>query len=235
MTYFNDAKLIEQNKEVNNLKATAYYPIIMALVIKDFSESEISDIHTAIECLIVRNFTVSGKSANRSEKNFAGIAQKIAQNELTAASAIIESINNLIISDEEFYDNFKIFEVKRSGVIRYLLRKIHNHTNVETRIISDNDTVHIEHIMPKKIGKADEWDIDAEQHEKYLNRFGNLTLLGQEYNRSAINKSFKRKKEIYGDSEIPITVMLKEYVVWTTVEIKNRQEYLAKISLDIWK
>src|SRR5690625_2594507 len=178
MTYLNDDKLIEQNKEVSNLKATAYYPITMALAIKDFSESEISDIHTAIECLIVRNFTVSGKSANRSEKNFAGIAQKIAQNELTTASAIIESINVLIISDEEFYENFKIFEVKRSGVIRYLLRKIHNHTNVETRIISDNDTVHIEHIMPKKIGNADEWDIDPEQHEKYLNRFGNLTLLG---------------------------------------------------------
>lgn len=148
---------------------------------------------------------MSGKTANCSEKNFAGIAQKIAQEELKGASAVIASIQELIISDEEFYENFKRLEVKKGNIIRYLLRKIHNHHNEEIRIIEDNNTVHVEHIMPKKIQTADDWKVDGDQHEIYVNRFGNLTLLGQEYNRSAVNKDFESKKEIYQQSEIPMT------------------------------
>jgi len=235
ITYFKDATLIEQNVEINNLGAKSYYPIIMALVIKEFLETEISTIHTVIESFIVRNFTVAGKTANRSEKNFAGIAQRIAQNELETADEIVEAVNSLIISDEEFYESFKLFEVKRSNTIRYLLRKIHNHSNVETRIISDNDIVHIEHILPKKIRSADDWEIDEHTHEEYLNRFGNVTLLGQEYNRNAVNKDFSTKKEIYQQSEIPMTQALTDYKSWTIRDIDKRQKELANISVEIWK
>jgi len=234
ITYFKDATLIEQNKEINNLGAKSYYPIIMALVLKGFPEDEISAIHTVIESFIVRNFTVAGKTANQSEKNFAGIAQKIAQNELTNMEEIIEAINLLIISEAEFYESFKRFKVKRTNTIRYLLRKIHNHSNVETRIISNNDVVHIEHILPKKIRSADEWNIDDHTHEEYVNRFGNVTLLGQEYNRSAVNKDFASKKETYQQSEIPMTQALTDYKTWIVRDIGNRQKTLAKIALEIW-
>lgn len=234
-TYFNNPYLIEQNKEINNLGASSYYPIIMALVIKEFSENEIIDIHAVIETFIVRNFTVSGKTANRSEKNFTGIAQKIAQGELSSASTIIDSINVLIISDEEFYENFKLFEVKKSNIIRYLLRKIHNHRNVETRIIADNNAIHIEHIMPKTINYTDDWKVDADQHEAYLNRFGNLTLLAQEYNQSAVNKGFEKKKLIYKQSDIPMTKDLTDYRNWCVKDIENRQKQLADMAVEIWK
>jgi len=235
MTYFKEPTLIEQNKEINNLGAQSYYPIIMAIVIKGFSEAEISTIHSVIECFIVRNFTVAGKTANRSEKNFSGIAQKIAQNELKTVDEVVQAINSLIISDEEFYESFKLFEVKRSDVIRYLLRKIHNHSSMETRIIPDNEAVHIEHILPKKIRHVDDWKIDADKHKEYLNRFGNVTLLGQEYNRSAVNKDFESKKEIYQKSEIPMTLDLINYREWTVEDIERRQEGLAKDALEVWK
>jgi len=119
---------------------------------------------------------------------------------LKIADEIIEAVNSLIIRNAEFYESFKLFKVKRTNTIRYLLRKIHKHLNVETRIISNNDVVHIEHILPKKIRTADEWDIDDYTHEEYDNHFGNLTLLGQEYNRSAVNKYFENKIEIYQQS-----------------------------------
>ncbi len=50
--------------------------------------------------------------------------------------------------------------------------------------------------FPKKIN--DEWiNFNDEDHETYLWRLGNLTLLGQEYNNRAKNKGFdKRKKSI---------------------------------------
>lgn len=234
VTFFNSPKLIEQNKEVKNLGAKSYYPIIMALVIRGYSESDILAIHSTIETFIVRNFTVSGKTANRSEKNFAGIAQKIALEEFKDASAVIASIQELIISDEEFHENFKRFEVKKGNIVRYLLRKIHNYQNEETRIIEDNNTVHVEHIMPKKIRTADHWNMDADQHEIYVNRFGNLTLLGQEYNRSAVNKDFESKKAIYRLSEIPMTQDLIAYGGWGLEAIEERQEWLANVPVKIW-
>jgi len=49
--YFKNVGLIEQNKEINNLGAESYYLIIMALVIKGFSEDKISTIHTLTESL----------------------------------------------------------------------------------------------------------------------------------------------------------------------------------------
>lgn len=234
VTYFKNPKLIEQNKEVNNLGAKSYYPIVMALVIKEFSESDILAIHSTIESFIVRNFTVSGKTANRSEKNFSGIAQQIAQEELADASAVIASIQELIISDEEFRVNFERFEVKKGNIIRYLLRKIHNHQNEETRILEDNNAVHVEHIMPKKIRSADDWKVDADQHELYVNRLGNLTLLGQEYNLSAVNKDFESKKEIYQLSEIPMTEDLVAYREWGAEAIEERQKRFADAALEIW-
>lgn len=235
ITYFENPKLIEQNKEVSSLGAKSYYPIMIALVIKGYSESEILRIHSILETFIVRNFTVSGKTANRSEKNFAEIAQKIAREDLKGTSAIIESIHELIITDEEFYDNFKRFGVKKGNVIRYMLRKIHNYQNKETRIIADNNLIHVEHIMPKKLRRADDWKVNPEQHELYVNRLGNLTLLGEEYNRNAVNKDFNSKKDIYDMSEIPMTNSLTNYNCWSIDEIEARQEDLAKIALDIWQ
>ena len=125
--------------------------------------------------------------------------------------------------------------MKKGNVIRYLLRKIHNHQNEETRIIPHNNLVHVEHIMPKKLRLADDWKIDADQHELYVNRFGNLTLLGQEYNRSVVNKDFESKKEIYQQSEIPMTQVLVVYDGWGVEAIEERQERFADVGLDIWK
>lgn len=233
--YFEDPALIEQNKEINNLGAKSYYPIIMALVIKGMPEAEIRRIHEVIECLIVRNFTIAGKTANRSEKSFAGVAQNIAQGNLQTADEVIQVLNSLIISDEEFYNNFKIFTVKRTNTIRYLLRKIHNHSSDEMRIVSNNQEIHIEHILPKTLGSADAWNIDRNDQEELLNRFGNLTLLGKEYNCKARNISFKDKKALYMLSEIPMTNELLNYNAWTREEIETRQEKLAEIALEVWK
>ena len=116
-----------------------------------------------------------------------------------------------------------------------MLRKIHNYQNKETRIIADNNLIHVEHIMPKKLRRADDWKVNPEQHELYVNRLGNLTLLGEEYNRNAVNKDFNRKKDIYDMSEIPMTNSLTNYNCWSIDEIEARQEDLAKIALDIWQ
>ena len=88
--------------------------------------------------------------------------------------------------------------------------------------------------MPKKLRRADDWKVNPEQHELYVNRLGNLTLLGEEYNRNAVNKDFNRKKDIYDMSEIPMTNSLTNYNCWSIEEIEKRQEKLANVALEVW-
>ena len=139
----------------------------------------------------------------------------------------------LFRSDDEFINNFKVFNSKKTAVIRYLLRKINNFDINETKIIDDPNRVHVEHILPKKIN--DEWiNFNDDEHETYLWRLGNLTLLGQENNNRAKNKGFDKKKEIYKKSEIKMTRDLVSIDDWTTFTIVKRQEDFAEIALKIW-
>lgn len=229
--YFQENKLVEKTQEIKSLGASSYLPIILALEKERYSEKDIYDVFESIEFLIVRNFIVAGKVANRYEIEFAKIAYKISQHSFKNVEEIINSIKTLTINDDEFYDDFKIFTTKKTPVVRYLLRKIHSQFDKETKIIQDNNAVHIEHIMPKKAG---DWIIDEETHKEYLWRLGNLTLLGQEYNRSATNKTFDKKKEVYMNSNIPMTKQLIDFDSWEIKDIEKRQEKFAKLALDIW-
>ncbi|WP_270231306.1 DUF262 domain-containing protein [Lactococcus formosensis] len=233
--FFDTLELNERISEINKLKATSFYPIVFALQSEEYSESDINCILKYIESLIVRNFVVAGKTANKYEIEFAKIAYNISEEVLKGKDQIIEKISSLIISDDSFINNFEIFSSKSSNVIRYLLRKINNYSNQEMRIIDDARTVHVEHILPKKI-KSGEWnEFKENDHSEYLWRLGNLTLLGQEYNIKAKNKEFLEKKKMYSKSSIIITKNLINIENWTKEEISKRQKEFSKIAIDIWK
>nr|WP_326492491.1 HNH endonuclease family protein [Staphylococcus pettenkoferi] len=229
--YFSSTDLNEKIKDISILGAKSYYPIIISLVKENYDEKEILDFLHVLETLIVRNFVVAGKVANKYELSFSKIAEDITQQELTNIDEVKERIKGLIINNEDFKYFFETFSVKKKNVIRFLFRALHNYNNKETRILRDNNKIHIEHIMPQNI---DNWDIDHDTYENYLWRFGNLTLLAEEYNKSIINKPFKQKKEIYKESKINLTRDLIHYDEWTDYEIIERQKKLANIALKVW-
>lgn len=241
---FDLTELNERLIEMQKLDASSYIPIIFALRLQNYSEEDINEVLKAIETLIVRNFVVSGLVANKYELEFAQIAKSIsdktwppnsdsASSKIPTKDDILKKLYSLMVSDEEFINNFRIFNSKKNAVIRYLLRKINNFDINETKIVDDSNRVHVEHILPKKIN--DEWiNFNDEDHETYLWRLGNLTLLGQEYNNRAKNKGFDKKKEIYKKSEIKMTRDLVSIDDWTTFTIIKRQEEFAEIALKIW-
>lgn len=238
--YFELEELNERILEIHKIKATSFYPIVLALYSREdnnISEKEISinNILRSVETLLVRNFVVSGKNPNKYEKEFSNIAKMISDGYLKYDDDIIQKIKVLTVNDEEFEANFRLFTSKKNDVIRYLLRKIINHTNAETRVVDNPKKVHVEHILPKK-RSADDWkQFSEEEANDLLWRLGNLTLLGQEYNQKASNKSFDKKKEMYLKSDISMTRELAELSEWDKEAILNRQNQLAKIALNVWK
>lgn len=236
---FDLTELNERLIEMQKLDASSYIPVIFALRLQNYSEEDINEVLKAIETLVVRNFVVSGLVANKYELEFAQIAKSISDkswsphNNPPTKDDIIKKLYSLMVSDEEFINNFKVFNSKKNAVIRYLLRKINNYDISETKIVDDSNRVHVEHILPKKINE--DWiNFNDEDHETYLWRLGNLTLLGQEYNNRAKNKGFDKKKEIYKKSEIKMTRDLVSIDDWTTFTIVKRQEDFAEIALKIW-
>lgn len=230
---FKDPLLIKSLKALNIMGASSFYPIVLALFKKEkYKENEIGQVVEKIEVLAFRNFVIAGKVANTFEIGFSEIAFKISNGEIDDIQQLIKAISNEIIDDQQFKSYFASCIVKKKPVIRYIFRELLQNDDDEMKINDDNNSVHIEHILPQTLG---EWKINIDQHKEYLWRLGNLTLLGKEYNEKILNKKFEIKKTMYSSSKISHNHNIAEYSTWDIASINKRQEALANLALRRWK
>ncbi|HFJ2332188.1 TPA: DUF1524 domain-containing protein, partial [Listeria monocytogenes] len=54
-------------------------------------------------------------------------------------------------------------------------------------------------------------------------------------NKKSTNKIFNEKKEVYEYSQVQLTKELLDYEEWNIKTIKERQQSLAEIAVNIWK
>lgn len=234
---FTDERLIRSLQALQLLKARSFYPVVLAMKLSDsnFTEEDIREVVEKIESYVFRNATICGKTANKTEVFFAGIARDIYNGNLDTVELICNQIANEVVSDKEFEEQFSRWKgsSRNKETIRYILRKVHKHLDPNLEINIDSSEVHIEHIMPIKITQ---WkDIDDQTHEDYLWRLGNLMLLSGSINTSASNKPYEVKKSRYLESKIEPNKEFEHIQVWNKEEIEARQQRLAKLALDIWK
>jgi uncharacterized protein with ParB-like and HNH nuclease domain len=233
---FTDNALVNSLKALKILKASSFYPVILAMMQEPgvFSETNIRQVVQTIETYVFRNFTICGKVANKSEVFFATVAKEIYDGTLDSTDMVMNRIKAEMVSDKEFSDSFAIWVGSKTSkeAIRYILRKIHKHLDNAHEINIDNTEVHIEHIMPED---NTHWQIPDDIHEAYLWRLGNLALLSGPANISISNKTFDIKKPSYATSKIEPNKDLAHDAIWTTTEIDARQNIFAGYALKIWK
>ena len=244
----------EIKESLNNLKAlnaTTFYPVILSLKSHKYEEKYILEVVRALENFIFRNYTICGKNPNNAEGKFATIATQI-DNELKSVDDIIEKIVNEKVDEKEFAANFSRVSIKNKAIIRYIFNKIHKYyaireinenesnkkeiTELEIDIRTDNNVIHIEHIMPIEIEK---WQKDDQEytdafHKEYLWKLGNLALLGKEYNQDISNNIFAEKKDTYSSSMIRPNREIAEFDEWKRTQIEKRQCELAEAAKKIW-
>ena len=233
---FTDSALISSLKALKLLKASSFYPVILAAkqVPSVFNEADIRKIVQAIEVYVFRNFTICGKVANKAEVVFATIAKEIYDGVLATTDSVVERINREMVSDQEFCDMFKIWSGSKTAKepIRYILRKIHKYLDSANEINVDNTEVHIEHIMPEDNSC---WQVSEDVHETYLWRLGNLALLSGTFNRQISNRVFEEKKDRYAESKIEPNRELANCPIWNDEQIEARQYQFSRYALQIWK
>ncbi|MBH0231385.1 DUF262 domain-containing protein [Halobacillus yeomjeoni] len=223
----------ELNEVINNLKvfgASSFYPVLLAMYNKEWDEEKVLIIMKEIEKLIFRNIIIAKNVANKYETFFASLAVDISNNDIDI-QGLSDRLIQMKISDEEFSTYIERLNINKKPIIRYIFKKLNNLYASNETVISNSSDVHIEHIMPMSRG---EWPIEEGLHEAYLWRLGNLTLLGEEFNKQILNKVFDKKKDMYQKSEIHITKHLVEYDKWDIEAIEKRQKGLALDALKIW-
>jgi len=232
--YFKNNGIKEYLENLKLLKASTFYPIIIALKQRnDFTDLEMSKIIYKLEVLIFRNFTICGQNPSPSEIKFARIAKDIYDETLKDFQDIINEISKEIVSDEQFKNSFLLWTGSSSTkeIIRYIFRSIHQNLDPNHELNINNSEVHIEHIMPDN---KQFWKVEEDTHKANLWRLGNLTLLSGPLNIEISNKPFKDKQAAYADSVIYPNKELVRYSVWGESEIKDRQKRLFEYAIKIW-
>ena len=199
-----------------------------------FTETDIQVVAQTLETYVFRNFTICGRQSNKSEAFLSSIARDVYGGNIDTATMICSKIKGETVADQEFSDAFDVWSGSKSTkeIVRYILRKIHAYIDINMEIDSDSSNVHIEHIMPES---NEHWHVSEEIHDTYLWRLGNLALLSGPLNRSASNKVFDEKKQLYSSSKIEPNKAIANYAQWTSAEIEHRQKQLRSYALCIWK
>jgi len=243
----------ELNSQVGNLVNVGLPTMMFSFVMRVLNETKLGNIEQAeatetlkyIESFIVRRGAF-GLEPSGLHAAFKGMWLEIqnAQEEARRAGKEILSIPKLFAAriarrttvkwptKEEFETSLRTRSLYGSKVTRYILSEYNRSLPGDH---SGLDGVEIEHILPQSL--SDGWlaDFSKEDHEKLLDRLGNLTLLTEKMNRDVSNRGFRHKKEIYKGSKYAMTRNLAQgYENWTPKDIKERTEVLVLWSLDRW-
>ncbi|MFB5281816.1 DUF262 domain-containing protein [Peribacillus sp. Hz7] len=224
------------------IEATTSYPLLLKCLSKEVDKDHLIKILEAIEIFTLRRSicNISTRDIDRIYNHLAIEAFK--QEE--PVQYIIDYLRKRTPSDTEFYLNFQNRDFTRSAQTKYILEMIENAMTNNTKEKMTRNDIHIEHIMPRELVRKKSkdtgviWKRDlgsrASEYSLFVNRIGNLTLLGSELNITASNKPFREKKEKYKQSNILLTKEICKKERWTFEEINKRSEYLANIAKTIW-
>lgn len=145
--------------------------------------------------------------------------------------------------DEEVIGDFcnrQIYKMPTSQRI-FILERMENRDNKERHDVVKELTeknITIEHIMPQTLSEKWKKSLGDEYeriHQQYLHTMANLTLTG--YNSQYSNLTFIEKRDMekgFKESAFRLNNYVKSCDKWTEVELKQRQQDLLQVFMDLW-
>ncbi len=157
----------------------------------------------------------------------------------TLGSQPVEGLRRFLTEGREYPDDARLerclgrFNLFQSDYGRYVLERLER--SFDHKEPPDLSKAQIEHIMPQTLN--DEWrrDLGVEHervHAEWLHTLGNLTLSA--YNPELYNHPFRKKREMYADSNIALTRRLADRQNWGEEAIRARVVELTGRAKKIW-
>ena len=142
-----------------------------------------------------------------------------------------------VLDDSRFHKLMSETRMTGKAKIRLFLFGINAELQPDFQVLSQKEST-IEHILPESSQHWENWDGFAKTKKgDWVNRIGNLTLMGPNDNRPGpkFNGDFKKKEKVYRDSGFAITRDLARFSDWNPKNIEQRQREMAKIAVKVWK
>ncbi len=170
---------------------------ILLAASKKFNANDLISLIEALKIFIFRYSVICGKNPNKIELLSQNMSYQIFNKNISLA-ALLNEMKSIDPSEDEFNISFTNKDFKSHKIPKYILEKIEDSMSVGDKEVS-RASVHLEHIMPKKI---DKWALqdkyyDNSFHKNYLNKIGNMVLLHVSINTSIKNSLFGTKKQKY--------------------------------------
>lgn len=213
------------------LRAQSGYALLIAAT-RQLEENARKRVSAAVFSLIVRHNIICDKDRAKFETTVFSAAKAISEGGGDqAAIALLRAVSP---SDEEVCHSFATlsFGASQNSIAQVILRALeYKLRQTEELIIATPERVHLEHIYPQRPAAADR----LANHDEYVGRVGNLTLLDSRLNQEAQNSGFVNKRDhFYAHSEIYLTGELLDKNAWTPAEIDARQQHLCDIAIQVW-
>jgi hypothetical protein len=213
------------------LRAQSGYALLIAAN-RSLDEAARRRISSALISLIVRYNIISDRDRARFETTMFSTAKAISDG--GGENAALGLLRAISPSDDDVRQSFATLSFGRSqaGIAQVLLRAIeYKLRTTEELIIATPEKVHLEHIYPQKPTAPER----LANHDEYVGRIGNLTLLDRRLNQEAQNSVFMTKRDnFYANSEIYMNGELVGKNEWTATDIIERQQHLCDLALQIW-
>lgn len=212
--------------------AQALLPPLIA-VIQEHGESAATRIARLLLAHYVRWSVIGKREGTLLEQRVYQLATSLRTGLVPAAAA--EQIKSWGPSDPEFKEAFAVASLTRPGHRRHVLETYERY--LRTKHEEDELTLapalklHVEHLYPQTPLQGQR----LADHDDWVNRIGNLTLLGSKWNTSIRNGDFATvKKPELEKSIILLNRWVTEQAAWSTEQIVERQELLAEDAPAVW-
>ncbi|MCD8423007.1 DUF262 domain-containing protein [Tenacibaculum finnmarkense] len=135
-------------------------------------------------------------------------------------------------------ENLGSYAGVRVNKIRYLLLKLDLlHGNFNTNIQFNKNNSSIEHLIPRKIENT-EWDLNFENHIKWLHKLGNLVLIDRRKNSSLSNRIYSEKKIRYQgaiETRANTNFVFMNNTSWGIEEVEKNHNRVVHILKDYYQ
>lgn len=220
------------------LRMEQYRPLLLACM-ATLPANEIPKVLGLLISWSVR-FRITHKLGSSLLENFYGSTGKLVREKtLTSAAALVRHAVDTVPGDQEFETAFATAKVEQSSLARYYLRTIERTMarelgKDEHEVISDEQHVNLEHVLPVAPKLKDWPKFDRESAEIYQQRIGNMALLIASKNTRLGNKPFAEKRKVFQESSIVTTKSIAERHGWSADAINERQKDLARVAVRAW-
>jgi len=188
-------------------------------------------------CCSVRLLIVGKLGGGVMEKFYSECGQAVRAGKITTPKDLLLKLKTEVPGDEEFRIEFARANVRKPVLARYYLRALQQHEDGENQPEyvpnDDQGEITLEHVLPQST--SPNWSGIAEDiHDAWARRLGNMALMKKAQNELAGDEGIKIKGKVMASSKFSLTAEFKGMKLWSTKEITERQERLAKIAVKTW-